>query len=404
MSNPTIISIIERYSTDTLSLQEEAILTEWLETVSAADFHATLEQCAVVPERIRNYPVMSAAFAQGIESRLDQLDQPDAQDAADAIPVRVLPWRKWTAAAAAAILLVSAGYYFLNRPVNKTADTPVIVKANDVAPGGDGAILTLANGEKIVLDSAANGKLAVDGNAAITKTGNGQLAYKTIKSGKLQATNQIAYNTLTTPRGKKTHVTLADGTQVWLNASSSIRFPTNFTGTDRTVEITGEAYFEVAKNTAMPFIVKKSGTDYGVQVLGTSFNVNAYDDESAIRTTLLDGSVRVYQGAAGGLLKPGQQAVCNGQGKIDVINDVNIGNVMAWKNGVFHFDRSDIGTVMRQIARWYDVDVTYKGTITQHFGGTISRDVNVSRVFDMLEMTGAVKFSIEGRKVTVVAP
>jgi len=399
MSNSTIITIIERYSTGTLSPQEEAILTDWLKSVPAAEFHATLDQCAVVPEKIRNYPVMSDAFAQKLESRLDQLD------AQDTTPVRVLPWRKWTAAAAAAILLVSAGYFFLSRPGQKAAVAPpVIVKANDVPPGGDGAILTLANGEKIILDSAANGKLAMDGNAAITKTGKGQLAYNAAASGKLQATSQIPYNTLTTPRGKKAILTLADGTRVWLNALSSIRFPTSFTGNDRTVEITGEAYFEVAKSASIPFTVKKSGSDFGVQVLGTSFNVNAYDDEDAIRTTLLDGSVRVYRGMAGGLLKPGQQALCNNQGKIDIVNDINIEDVMAWKNGIFHFDRSDIGTVMRQIARWYDVDVTYKGTITQHFGGTISREVNVSRVFEMLEMTGAVKFSIEGRKVTVVAP
>ena len=399
MSNSTIISIIERYSTGILSPQEEAILTEWLDTVPAAEFHATLDQCAVVPEKIRNYPVMSTAFAQRLEGQLDQLDRLDQQDAENKTPVRALPWRKWTAAAAAVVLLVSAGYYFLNRPA-KTVVTTVVVKANDVPPGGDGAILTLANGEQIILDSAANGKLATDGNATITKTGDGQLAYNPGAG----VAKTLSYNSVTTPRGKKASLTLSDGTLVWLNAASSIRFPTNFIGKDRTVEITGEAYFEVAKNNNMPFVVKKSGSDYGVQVLGTSFNVNAYDDEDVIRTTLLDGSVRVYQGAAGGVLKPGQQAVSNGRGRIDVVGDANIESVMAWKIGIFRFDRSDIGTVMRQIARWYDVDVTYKGTIVQHFGGSISRDVNVSKVFNMLEMTGAVKLSIEGRKVTVVAP
>ncbi|MBN9385825.1 MAG: DUF4974 domain-containing protein [Chitinophagaceae bacterium] len=395
MSDSTIISIIERYSTGILSPEEEAILTGWLESVPAAEFHATLDQCAVVPERIRNYPVMSPAFAQRLESELDELSS---------TPVRTLPWRKWIAAAAAAILLVSVGYYFWHRPAVQHDVAPVIVKLNDVGPGGDGAILTLADGRQIVLDSAANGRLTMDGNAAITKTGNGQLAYKAATGSGLRATSQFTYNTLTTSRGKKAVLTLADGTRVWLNALSSIKFPTNFTGKDRTVEITGEAYFEVAKSASMAFVVRKGGSDYGIQVLGTSFNVNTYDDEDAIRTTLLDGSVRVFQGAANSLLKPGQQAVSNDKGKIDVVKGVNIENVMAWKSGVFRFDRSDIGTVMRQIARWYDVDVTYRGTITHHFGGTISRDVNVSRVFNMLEMTGAVKFSIEGRKVTVVAP
>lgn len=393
MSNSTIISLIERYSSGPLTPEEEVILTEWLKHVQAAEFHETLDQCVIVPERIRNYPVMSPAFAQRLESGLDELHS---------TPVRTLPWRKWTAAAAAAILLVSAGYYFMRRPAVQHDAPPATVKLNDVPPGGDGAILTLADGRQIVLDSTANGKLAMDGNAAITKTGNGQLVYKRATSAELRATSQIVYNTLTTPKGKKAVLTLADGTRVWLNALSSIKFPTNFTGKDRTVEITGEAYFEVAKNASMAFFVRKSGSNYGVQVLGTSFNVNAYDDEDAIRTTLLDGSVRVYNGAASGLLKPGQQAASIGKGGLDVVGDANIENVMAWKNGVFHFERSDIGTVMRQIARWYDVDVTYKGAITDHFGGTISRDVNVSQVFNMLEMTGHVRFSIEGRKITVM--
>ncbi len=399
MSNSTIISLIERYSSGPLTPEDEVILTTWLKSVSAAEFHETLDQCVIVPEQIRNYPAMSQAFAQRLEKELDELTS---------TPVRMLPWRKWTAAAAV-ILLVSAGYYFMRRPAEQHDAPPVIVKANDVAPGGDGAILTLADGRQIVLDSSANGKLAMDGNAAITKTGSGQVVYKTAASyelraasGKLRGTSQIVYNTLTTPRGKKAALTLADGTRVWLNALSSIKFPTNFTGKDRTVEITGEAYFEVARSASMAFVVRKSGSDYGVQVLGTSFNINTYDDEDAIRTTLLDGSVRVYQGAVSSLLKPGQQAVSNGKGLIDVVNDANVENVLAWKNGVFHFERSDIGTVMRQIARWYDVDVTYKGKITDHFGGTISRDVNVSRVFEMLEMTGHVRFSIEGRKVTVM--
>jgi len=392
MSNSTIISLIERYSSGPLTPEDEVILTTWLKSVSAAEFHETLDQCVIVPERIRNYPVMSPAFAQRLESGLDELSS---------APVRTLSWRKWTAAAAV-ILLVSVGYYFMRQPAVQHDAPPVIVKANDVAPGGDGAILTLADGRQIVLDSTANGKLATDGNAAITKTGSGQVEYKTATSYKLQATREMVYNTLTTPRGKKAALTLADGTHVWLNALSSIKFPTNFTGKDRIVEITGEAYFEVAKNASMAFFVRKSRSDYGVQVLGTSFNINTYDDEDAIRTTLLDGSVRVNQGAASSLLKPGQQAVSNGKGLIDVVNDANLENVLAWKNGVFHFERSDIGTVMRQIARWYDVDVTYKGKITDHFGGTISRDVNVSRVFEMLEMTGHVRFSIEGRKVTVM--
>ena len=185
-----------------------------------------------------------------------------------------------------------------------------------------------------------------------------------------------------------------------MNAASSIRFPASFTGSERKVEITGEAYFEVAKNPAMPFTVAVNGMN--VEVLGTHFNINSYTDEAAIKTTLLEGAVKVTKGSAMAILSPGQQAQLTSNGQIGVNKNIDVDEVMAWKNGKFQFgDKVDIGTIMRQIARWYDVDVEYKGVFTKHFGGSISREVNISQVLKVLETTGDVKYKVEGRKVIV---
>jgi ferric-dicitrate binding protein FerR (iron transport regulator) len=399
MNNSTIIAIIEKYGAGPLSAEEETILDAWLDSVPAEEFHQTLDRCENLPARFRDYPAISREFTARLEASLNEQDI-SAEIPTDRVSTdRVIPWKKWTAIAAAVLLVFSAGTYLwiAHRTLPPVGQASVTF-SDDVAPGLDGAILTLANGKKIVLDSAKNGSLATDGNTTITKLSNGQLAYAASPDN----SGELLYNTLTTPRGRKTSLVLTDGTRVWLNAASSIKYPTSFGDKDRTVEITGEAYFEVAGNASKPFVVKKAGSDYRIQVLGTHFNVNAYDDEDAIRTTLLEGSVSVMNGKNNKLLKPGQQAVTgSGNDGTKVLTDANMEEAMAWKLDKFSFDRADIHTVMRQIARWYDVNVEYKGTINQHFGGTISRDVNVSKVFQMLELTGAVKFTIEGRNIQV---
>jgi len=391
MSPTTIVSIIEKYSTGTLSADEQQTLNEWLDSVSPEEFHQTLDACTTLPAGLRAYPSLPPEFARRLEFSMDEADGQD----------KIIPlyhWKKWTAVAAAIVLLSTGAWWWVahNRAPN------VQIAIHDVSPGINGAILTLADGKQIVLDSTNNGFSATDGHAKIVKGSKDQLTYKADGSTGTSAaatSAELAYNTISTPRGRKIGVVLADGTKVWLNAASSIKFPTVFSGSQRLVEIRGEAYFEVAANVKQPFIVKKMGSDYEVQVLGTAFNINAYDDEDDIKTTLLTGAVRVKNK----ILKPGQQAVAGkDQDDITVVANVNTSEVMSWKNGVFNFDRADIYTVMRQIARWYDVDVEYKGKITRHFGGTISQDVNVSQVFKMLELTGAVKFTIEGRKITVM--
>lgn len=309
------------------------------------------------------------------------------------------------AVAAAVLVLLSAALYFLlpyrtRQPQQiSLAEQPV----NDIAPGGNKAMLTLADGSTIVLDSASNGTISQQGNIQIQKLDNGLLAY--IVNGRTITENdENFYNTITTPRGGQYQVTLADGTLVWLNAASSIRFPVVFTGTERKVTITGEAYFEVAKNVAMPFKVKAASSE--IEVLGTHFNVNAYEDEASIKTTLLEGSVKVSAIAssvkhAPVLLKPGQQSSISKAGIISVQNDADTEEAMAWRNGRFQFRSADLQSILRQISRWYDVDVVYQGKVDLHFTGQLARNANVSNVFEKLALTGEVNFRIDGKKIIV---
>jgi ferric-dicitrate binding protein FerR (iron transport regulator) len=317
------------------------------------------------------------------------------------IPVRRLfPWKRFVAAAAVIIVVAVGSYFafFRNNEKPTIAKTPVPVQ-NDLLPGGNKAVLTLADGTVVTLDSAKNGALVVQGNTQVIK-GDGTLAYN--EEQQVGIAQNPVYNTVATPKGGQYQLTLADGSKVWLNAASSIHFPTAFTGNERRVDITGEAYFEVVHNANKPFHVNVNGMD--VQVLGTHFNINAYTDEESIKTTLLEGSVKVSAANKTVTIKPGEQAQMNGGNAIGLVvsRDVNVDQVMAWKNGTFNFDGADLQTIMRQITRWYDVDVSYQGKIpTEPFKGEISRNVPASKVLQMLEYLG-VKFRIEGKKIVVM--
>lgn len=300
------------------------------------------------------------------------------------------PRSRWWAAASILLLLGAASYFLFFDASPKPAPIVKISQpTEDVkAPVSSKAMITLSNGQQVLLDSLTS---LSQGTVKIHKTTDGQIVYN-------GSAATLEYNTMINPRGSKVQpLTLHDGTKVWLNAESSIRFPTAFAGPERKVFITGEAYFEVAHDITKPFLVNKG--DMQVQVLGTYFNVNSYDDEAAVKVTLLDGSVKIAKGSLTAMLKPGQQAqVSNG---IRLVNDADLEQVMAWKNGIFQFEGSDIEEVMRQIARWYDVEVVYEVKPTQHFRGDIARNVDVSNVFKMLETTGAVHFRIQGKKVFV---
>lgn len=300
--------------------------------------------------------------------------------------------------AAAAVLILVSGFWFLSQRTDQEKSSLVITPAtHDISPGGNKAILTLSDGSQVILDSANNGAITRQGNVTIIKLEDGQLAYESSDQNSHPLT--IQYNTITTPRGGQYQIELEDGSKVWLNAESSLKFPTVFAGNERKVEIMGEGYFEIAQNAAKPFIVNTG--EVKVKVLGTHFNINAYEDEGKMKVTLLEGRVEVLSKGNQLKIEPGQQAEIQNE-LVTLNNTANIEAVMAWKNGKFYFEKADIKTVMNQISRWYDVDVEYRGEVTHHFGGAISRNVNVSRVFEMLELTEGAHFKIEGKKVIVM--
>ncbi|BAU54863.1 FecR family protein [Mucilaginibacter gotjawali] len=310
---------------------------------------------------------------------------------------KTIPFYKGSMMRAAAILIfILAGTYFV---YNRYHKQPIQVAQNksyktDIAPGGNKAILTLANGSKLILNNAKNGNISTQGGANIIKQ-DSLISYKAIAAG----SSGVSYNTITIPNGGQYQLILADGTKVWLNAASSLRFPTAFTGNNRTVELTGEAYFEVAKNKEKPFNVKTATQT--VQVLGTHFNVNAYNNEAYVKTTLLEGSVKVYSANVSVTISPGQQSVLKSNGSFEIKHDLDMDEAVAWKNGMFQFNEADIQTVMRQISRWYDIDVEFKGKLPADlYRGKISRNVNVSQVLKILELSG-INFTIEGRKIIV---
>jgi ferric-dicitrate binding protein FerR (iron transport regulator) len=315
-------------------------------------------------------------------------------------------------AAAAAIIFVIAGsaYMFIGKKnIQTSAATEKTNKhyKNDIAPGGNKAVLTLANGSTIILDSLHDGVLAQQGNTQILKLDDGSLTYN---SGN-KTTGEIMFNTISTPRGGQYQITLPDGTQVWLNASSSLRFPTSLVGKQRIVELTGEAYFEVSPlhspngGGRVPFIVHVTSGLNGldVQVVGTHFNIMAYENEQSIQTSLLEGKVDVTKNGVTRSLEPGKQAIVNNQTNTFEITDVNVEQAVAWKNGYFRFKETNIHELMRQVERWYDVDVEYKTQGNdQDYTGIVPRTQNVSALLQILELTGTVHFQIEGRKIIVL--
>ena len=319
-------------------------------------------------------------------------------------------WIK-TAAAAAIVIIVTGWILYAWLHTGKKPEQIIVAARNnfknDVAPGGNKAILTLSDGSTIILDSAHNGSLAQQGATSVNKLNNGQLEYKAIAGGQSAA---VTYNTLVVPRGGQYQVILPDGTKVWLNAASSLKYPTLFTGNERQVVLSGEAYFEVAHSKKVPFIVDitpEQGRKGGrVEVLGTHFNIMAYPDEEGIKTTLLEGKVKVSQSATANgqeaILQPRQQAVLNNSSDVKVIDNINTDEVVAWKNGLFDFRSADIHAVMRQLSRWYNIDINYSAEAKDRFYAKIPRDTRLSDVLQALTMTGKIHFEVDGKKVTVL--
>lgn len=296
--------------------------------------------------------------------------------------------RKWPIAAAAVIIAFTGIYYllFLNQPSKKAQQNTIAINSA-ILPGHSGAILHLSNGKMIRLDSVKNGNLASLENVKVIKK-NGALQY-------IGAANKMVYNTITTDRGRQWQLTLSDGTKVWLNAESSIRYPLSFNGKERVVAITGEAYFEVAHNDRQPFRVEVN--NQVIEDIGTTFNINAYKENHQVLTTLLSGALRVRLGDQAALLKPGWQAQADKY--IHLKFDVNTDAVIAWKNDLFQFDNADLTTIMNQIGRWYNVSVAYKGNLrSRFFSGKIPRDMPLADVLKILQQLG-VHFEVQHEPV-----
>jgi ferric-dicitrate binding protein FerR (iron transport regulator) len=397
MTKEELYILTDKYLAGTISPEERLQLQEWYR-------QGTREELLLdIPARDRQEDEMTlkaslyARIQEAIEKQAGDQPVPQLQ------PVRSFRWSY--AAAAAVILLVIGGYWYFShsgqfiQPVTQIQQPSI---QNDVAPGSTKAVLTLADGSKIILDSAKTGQLATQGQTAVLNH-NGAVTY----SGK--TTQQILYNTLTTGKGEQSPaLTLSDGTKVWLNAASSIRFPVTFTGGIRQVEITGEAYFEVAHNTSQPFHVKVNEME--VQVLGTHFNINAYPDEKTVKTTLLEGSVKVssihplstVNSQLSIVLSPGQQAVLHHDNGTIVVHETDTDIAIAWKNGLFRFDETDLPTIMRQISRWYDVEVSYEGKIPERtFGGGIDRNLPLSSILKALGKNN-IQYKTEGRKIMIL--
>jgi transmembrane sensor len=310
--------------------------------------------------------------------------------------------RMWTplrvaAAAAVFLLIFSSIYLFMqNNASDNPTDAIVTKQAGKIIPGGNKATLTLVDGTVVQLDSTGTAIIANQGNSSI-KTMNGQLAYST-NGG--TAGSEVVFNTIHTPKGGQFQITLADGTNVWLNSASSLRYPTVFAEGNRVVELTGEGYFEVAPNAKQPFLVKVN--DMEVAVLGTHFNINSYSDEPSVKTTLLEGKVKVTRADNYILLNPGQQAVVSPFGnKVSIDNNVDLEEVVAWKNGRFLFNGADVEAIMRQVARWYDVEIVYEQKINEPITGGLGRSENVQQLLNILEATGKVKFLVNGKQIVV---
>ncbi|HEX9511263.1 MAG TPA: FecR domain-containing protein [Puia sp.] len=394
-----IAGLIIKYHREKISSREYRELMAWCDLSEAnRQLFERLSDSNYLRDKLKVLPDLQSLKEAGWEKVIAAISAEDEDPYTAVIPARRINWSRYMVAASlAGVLAVGVWLYVKYSSVTKT-NTPASFVSNfknDVKPGGDKARLTLSDGSTVVLDSTGSGTIAQQGNTKIVKVDNGRLAYNALN----EKPAEITYNILTTPAAGQFQVVLPDGSKVWLNNASSLRYPVAFTGRVREVELKGEAYFEIARNAAQPFKVRV-GTML-VDVLGTSFNIAAYEDESHVKTTLLTGGVRVSEGTANALLKPGEQVQVNAAGEFSAPQEVDADGVIAWKNGLFHFERADIRTVMKMLARWYDVDILYEGPVTNRlFGGDIQRNLSLSQVLEILQRN-QVHFSLEGRRIMV---
>jgi hypothetical protein len=397
--NSTISILFKKYYNKTASQQEIRELFELLK--SSSDDELTELMRKEWEDQENEDPIFSLEMSENILKNILSAVEDEKAQTEDSVFIRNFTWPifyKSLSAAAAIFILLGIGLYFRSS-LNPNPGTQIAsVQINqDALPGVNKAILILGNGQKIILDSLSNGPIAKTENFEVNKTENGQLVYHAFdKNHKNARTEDI--NTLVTPRGGEYRITLPDGSKVWLNATSSIKFPGVFKGNIREVELKGEAYFEIAKNSAMPFRVRSNGAQ--IEVIGTHFNVKAYGNEKRMKTTLVEGSIKITAGNFSHLLKPGQQAILT-KGELKVLDNVDIEEQVAWKNGLFIFKDATIEEVMSQVASWYDLNVSFEGKIPEKLlTGKVSRSVNSTEFMNLLNYAG-VKFKITGKNIVI---
>lgn len=370
MDKEHFFRILESYNAGTASPEEAAFVERYLGMLEhrASDAGKDFEQ--------NKDNIQEQISGQLLRTIREEAQPPVTRPVHQIHFLRIRYW--W--AAASILLLLAAGGYGLFRYTHQVPEQ--IVKVEDINAGKAGAILILANGQHVVLDSLGNGVVATQGGTTVSLQ-NGTLLYD---KNAPASNGKVDYNTMTTPKGRQYQLILPDGTKVWLNAASSLTYPTAFTGAERKVKITGEAYFEVAKNENMPFILN-IGDEAGVEVLGTSFNVNAYKDGGNIDATLVDGLIRVTRAADKKIVKPGEQARISSS--ISIIKNADIGKVLAWKNGIFNFEEVGLREMMKQIERWYDIQVVYAPNVPDvKFFGKMSRKADLATVLEALKGFG----------------
>lgn len=379
MNKEEALAFIRKFQSGNYTEQEHTAFLEWLHSLPEEEAEALMTEYSL-PFMTAGPPTPPPELPwQHIEARIR--------------PVQRRMW-PWYAAAAAVLGIVATVALWQMRPAPGLQNPQLAAQA--ILPAGSKATLTLGDGSHITLDTAANGRLALQGRTSILKSAAGQLQYD--QQGHSDA---VQFNTLATPRGGQFQLTLPDGSRVWLNAASSLRFPTAFTGNERRVELQGEAYFEITPDKKMPFRVT-TANDLSITVLGTHFNVMAYPDEASLKTTLLEGAVQLSSKGAQQLLRPGQEGRLDRQNGTLSVSAVDVEEAVAWKNGIFQFENADITAITRQLARWYDVDVVIAGPLPRrNFVGVMSRNAPLGSVLKVLGSTG-VQFKMEGRKLIVM--
>lgn len=373
MQKKFFISLVEKYLSGSATANEKAVIDEYL---------AKLENTGADSRED------SSAVGQRIWSRIKTQTSHN-------VPVKHISFEKWLKYAAAILIIIGGATYLLVKQKSSLATELAVNKS----PGTNKASLTLADGRVIELDSTVSGNIAQQGIVSIHSE-NGKLLYDpSEKTGEINP----QYNTMTTPRGGQYQLTLSDGSKVWLNAATSLKFPAFFTGNERVVELDGEAYFEIAANKSMPFKVKAGKTN--IDVLGTNFNINCYKDEMVENTTLLQGSVRLNTSSDNIILKPGQQGAIDISAPAKIkIREVDAEEIIAWKNGLFHFNKADIKTIVRQLERWYDIKTMIKGDVGKKtVSGFMPRDAKLSQVLKMLEFTAGITYTIDNDVLLITA-